>query len=287
MLTRQRVVASMLHAAGGRLSSTSLVKWCFLLRHGMPSGGGSAFYEFVPYHYGPFSFGLYQEAGRMVSNAYLREPDRNVWEVTTAGVDAAQGLAHEIQADISKIATGFGRDDAESVRRYVYRRFPWFTINSKIERHVERPHAPPAAYTVGYEGQQIDGFLNTLLRHGMDRVLDVRHNPVARRYGFHKKTLTRLLSNLDIEYVHIPELGIRSENRRGLTSQSDYEDLFDEYEVTTLVEQGDALAMVADLQAEKASALLCMEADPVLCHRARVATAVAEMSGLPVHHLGG
>ncbi len=275
----------MLDAAGGTLPRTMLVKLCFLLRHEMPTSGGASFYEFVPYHYGPFSFGLYQEAGGMVRNTYLREPNRNVWEVTGAGVDVARGLANGIQADITKLSLGFGRDDAESVRRYVYGRHPWFTVNSKIERRAERLHAPPAAYTIGYEGLQIDGFMNTLLRHGMDRVIDVRHNPVARRYGFHKKTLARLLSNIGVEYIHIPDLGIRSEDRRGLTSTADYQTLFDEYEKHTLPAQHDAIAKVSELQTEKASVLLCMEADAASCHRSRVAAAAAETTGLPVHHL--
>ncbi len=287
MLTRQRIVLSMLHAAGGKLSRTALVKWCFLLRHEMPTGGGSSFYDFVPYRYGPFSFALYQEADKLVRNAYLSEPNRNQWEVTAEGAEAARGLPAGIQADISTISRGFGQDDAKSVQQYVYRRYPWYTINSQIEQRMERPHAPPAVYTIGYEGMQIDGFLDAVLHHGLDRLIDVRHNPIARRYGFHKRTLARLLSNIGVEYVHVPELGIPSEDRRRLTSRADYEALFDQYEAETLPEQGRALALVARLQREKASALLCMEADATLCHRSRIAAVVAENTRMAIHHLGG
>ena len=140
-LIRQRTLLAMLDAAGGRLSRTSAVKWCFLLRHEMPSGGGSSFYEFVPYRYCPFSFGLYQEAGTLVRNAYGREPDRTMWAITSAGTGAARGLADDIQADVVKISRGFGRDDPESVREYVYRRHPWYTVNSQIEQRMERHHA--------------------------------------------------------------------------------------------------------------------------------------------------
>jgi uncharacterized protein (DUF488 family) len=46
------------------------------------------------------------------------------------------------------------------------------------------------------------------------RLIDVRSNPTARRYGFHESTLDRLVNRLSIEYRHFAELGIRSEIRR-------------------------------------------------------------------------
>lgn len=75
----------------------------------------------------------------------------------------------------------------------VYREFPWYTLNSKnaARRAASAPVASPAVYTVGYEGLMLDGLLDLLLRVGIKRLIDVRCNPVARRFGFHKSTLDR------------------------------------------------------------------------------------------------
>ena len=62
MLNRQKAALFMLECAGRKVSRLELTKWLFLLRQEMPSAGGGAFYQFVPYRYGAFSFCLYQEA---------------------------------------------------------------------------------------------------------------------------------------------------------------------------------------------------------------------------------
>jgi len=90
---------------------------------------------------------------------------------------------------------------------------------------------------------------------------------------------------LDIDYVHVPALGIRSENRQSLESQADYDALFTLYRLGTLKEEADAIGRVAQWMAEKPSVLVCMEAEPARCHRSHLATVVAAESGLPVNHL--
>jgi uncharacterized protein (DUF488 family) len=95
----------------------------------------------------------------------------------------------------------------------------------------------------------------------------------------------RLCGKLDIEYVHIPELGIASEERRALGSDAAYEVLFNRYERTTLVDRRDLIERVASLVQEKPSVLVCMESDPSKCHRARLAVPVSDCIGLPIVHL--
>ena len=65
MLNRQRVVILLLKLADRPVSRTELTKWCFLLRHESETQGGSAFYDFVPYRFGPLSFALYQETEKL------------------------------------------------------------------------------------------------------------------------------------------------------------------------------------------------------------------------------
>ncbi len=165
-------------------------------------------------------------------------------------------------------------------------RHPGYTVNSKLRKLQLRPIAKPAVFTAGYEGLSVDAFINLFIENGVRRLVDIRRNPVARRYGFHRSTLNRLCGYLEIEYVHEPDLGIASEKRRGLVDFRDYEALFSDYEKTTLIQEQYAIDRVTSLVQEKPSVLVCMEADPICCHRLRLAKVIAERSGLPIRHLG-
>ena len=107
----------------------------------------------------------------------------------------------------------------------------------------------------------------------MQCIVDVRRNPVARRYGFHKSSLSRLCSKVNIEYVHVPELGIPSDLRQNLDCQAAYDRLFEQYERELLpqAQAQEALCRLAQLLSSKPTALMCMEAEPTMCHRSRVA----------------
>lgn len=283
MFTRQKVLLAMLKAAGRPVQRIELTKWSFLLRHETSSGGGSAYFDFVPYHYGPFSFGLYQEAGKLESLGFIAT-DQDSW--MTGNVVAPPLEDSQIKSDVLAIIQKFGGLEVESLMDYVYPKYPAFTTHSKRKQLAKKKVAPLAVYTCGYEGLSVDGFLNLLLASGIQQLIDVRMNPIARRYGFHKSTLAKLCNNLGIEYVHIPELGIRSELRQELGDQSDYERLFKLYRKTTLADEVVSIDLVAGLVKQKPSVLVCMEHLACCCHRSHLADAVAKKTGLSVMHLG-
>ena len=165
----------------------------------------------------------------------------------------------------------FGRLSSDDLLDYVYQRHPAFTVNSERRKLAPRPKAEVAVYTAGYEGVSIDGFLNLLVESGIERLIDVRSNPIARRYGFHKSTLKRLVNKLGIEYCHFAELGIQSQVRRLFPADGDRGIMFDEYEVTTLTNEAAAVKAVSELVSRRPSVLVCLEADPLRCHRSRLA----------------
>jgi uncharacterized protein (DUF488 family) len=274
----------MLQSAGRAVQRIELTKWCFLLRHELPSSGGNAFYDFVPYRFGPFSFSLYQEADKLQQNGYLDFPDDNSW-VLRADCRSVPAPPKDVQADVQKVLDRFGEMPLDSLIRYVYRQFPAYTVNSERQKLASRPTTQPAVFTAGYEGLSVDAFLNLLVETGIERLIDVRMNPVARRFGFHKSTLSRLLGHLGIEYLHVPELGIASSSRQDLNAYEDYQKLFASYEATTLESESAAIERVSRLISERPSVLVCMEADPKYCHRSRLANRVAEITHLPLAHL--
>ncbi|MCA9185695.1 MAG: DUF488 family protein [Pirellulaceae bacterium] len=286
MLNRQKTLLYLLRIADRPVLKTELTKWSFLLRHDFASQGGSAFYDFVPYRFGPFSFCLYQEAGKLENQGFIATVGTGksqAWQLT----DHADFKAPDrtTAGDAQAIVQKFGKQRLSSLIDYVYDRYPKYTYNSEIKKLAKQPTADPAVYTAGYEGLSADAFLDMLVQNGIQRLVDVRNNPIARRYGFHKSTLARLTGNLDIEHIHFPELGIVSEKRQDLGGPETRQELFQEYERRTLTEQKDAVAAVAQLAMEKPSVLVCMEAEPCCCHRSHLAKKVAAATNLPVVHL--
>lgn len=130
----------------------------------------------------------------------------------------------------------------------------------------------PMVFSVGYEKRSLDEFLSLLLAEGVQVLLDVRKNPLSRKFGFSKRKLKEACQRAGLEYRHEPDLGIPSANRKHLASEEDYKKLFDEYERTVLPAQS---ALVEKLAEEvtgegRRMALMCMERSHDFCHRSRL-----------------
>ena len=61
-------------------------------------------------------------------------------------------------------------------------------------------------------------------------IIDVRANPVSRKYGFARRSLSETAAKLGLTYSHHPELGISSERRKGVETATDFRQLFNYYE---------------------------------------------------------
>lgn len=137
------------------------------------------------------------------------------------------------------------------------------TINSNV-----------VIYSIGYEGYTIESFICRLLELGIEQIIDVRKNPLSRKPGFSKNQLRMALEQNQIEYVHIPALGIPSDLRKNLKTAKDYKELFDFYEAEILPYQEDAIQRAIELIKERRSALMCFEAEPLECHRTRLSIVI-------------
>jgi len=276
----------MLKKAGGSLAKIELMKWAFLISQETPSRGGPAFYSFVPYKYGPYSFLLQQDMLALKKIGLVEEIDSKGWGLSPAHKDTVES-PRECE-DIARITLRYQGLTTNDLIDTVYSRYPWFTINCEHagRRAQERPHADRAVYTIGYQGLSIDAFLNRLLKYGISTLADVRNNPASRNFGFHKSTLSRLCENLGIEYIGFPDLGVPASDRMDLKSPQDYETVFNGYRSRVLTKNLPALDSLARVVQEKSTTLVCMESDPALCHRSHLAMLISERTGMPVVHLG-
>jgi uncharacterized protein (DUF488 family) len=132
-------------------------------------------------------------------------------------------------------------------------------------------------FTAGYQGHNIETFLDLLLGHGIAHVIDIRQLPFSRKPDFSKKRLAGHLAGVGIGYTHLVALGtpkpLRDELRRG----HDYAAFFTAMEAI-IAAQPEALQAALDLARAQPSVLLCFEANHTECHRLVVASALERLA---------
>ncbi len=287
LFERQRVLLTLLDALGGQAAPTDFQKLLFLYtREETPPS-----YEFVPYRFGCFSFTSYADKRRLVEGGLLVDGEQE-WRLTEEGRKMAR-----TKAVAPLLAGQFSRKHAalrgNMLVAEVYRRFPYYATRSVImdkvlsdadeRQRVEQSRPAKAAaglLTIGYEGKCLETYLNQLLQAGVTLLCDVRRNPLSRKYGFSKSTLSLACDGVGIRYEHLPQLGIASTERRDLKTQTDYDALFEGYESKSLPKQTAALGQIQSwIAAGERVALTCFELHPHQCHRHCVAEAVEHGSG--------
>jgi hypothetical protein len=288
LFERQRQLLALLDAVGGKAGNLDFQKLLFLY---CQEPSGTRTYEFVPYKFGAFSFTSYADRRKLIDRGFLAE-DEGHWRLTDQGRNAVRG---SLGVQPSSFARRHKDLRGDALVAETYRRFPYYATRSEIAGRVLRGDAAslarierarpdraaaPAISTIGYEGRTLENYLNVLLRAGVTLLCDVRRNPISRKYGFSKTTLSRGCEGVGIRYEHLPELGIASEQRRTLETQADYDALFEEYERERLPRQGPALAKIKGwAQSGQRVALTCYEKLPQQCHRHCVAEALERQFG--------
>lgn len=290
MLRRQRTILKLLSIADGPVSATKLQKYIFLLRQETCLGRDSAFYEFLPYKYGPYSFAAQREIEALAAYGYLAAGLRSSLIITRLGRREAISVDSDSANAVQGVVFKYGKRGLRPLLKDVYARYAWYAQNSELRdlvpNDVQKSETSSlAVYTIGYEARSIDGFLDKLLHAGIRRIVDVRSNPVSRKYGFAKRSLSSLAAKLGIGYVHCPELGIPSHRRKQAHTDADFLRLFAYYENRILASKEDETARVAKWMEEAPSVLLCMEREAGNCHRGRLATHISALNKLDIVHL--
>jgi uncharacterized protein (DUF488 family) len=139
-------------------------------------------------------------------------------------------------------------------------------------------------YTVGYEGRTLDDLLDTLVRAGVDRLIDVRELPLSRRPGFSKTALGEALGEAGIEYMHVKPLGNPKPNRERYWA-GDVKGGAEVYRRHLHNGSYPALVGLADSLDEGTACLLCFERSHAVCHRSVIVDSLQELRAVTVHHL--
>lgn len=134
-------------------------------------------------------------------------------------------------------------------------------------------------YTIGYEGKDIQTFLELLKNNGIEHVIDVRFSAESQyKPDFSKAILSRELERAKIGYKHRPELGIPFEWQTPYKDHAVPIECLEKYYVWKMDTEVVFTDIVATIKDTGKTALLCMEkyAKPnrdqqIFCHRSILA----------------
>lgn len=284
MFYRRKIILALLQVFGGQIDKISLQKLLFLFTQRQ----AKAEYDFIPYRYGCYSYSANADLTAMVKRGILSETTSHfACKEATNYFNALKDVDKNLMQGIK---TQYGKMNADALMKHTYVNFPYWAINSVRAKEILTPQqlekvndsrprsAKTVLYTIGYEGISLEEYLNRLLKNDVKVLVDVRNNPLSMKYGFSKSSLQRYCNNLGIEYVHIPEVGIQSEQRQELNTQADYDKLFAEYCQNNLTKTTASQERILNLLKEKRRiALTCFEANICQCHRKHLAEAIENL----------
>ena len=153
--------------------------------------------------------------------------------------------------------------------------------------------------TVGVYQSNLDDFLDTLKRHRVALVVDVRQRRGVRGREYAWANSLRLqaaLEQAEIRYRHVPELAPTTELRQlqyrederlkvGKRSRLELSEAYRQGYLHEVLDRIDLEAILESLPDDATSALLCVERDARACHRSLIAARLQAQYGVPILNL--
>jgi uncharacterized protein (DUF488 family) len=250
---RRKIILALLQRFDGRLDKIRLQKLLFLFTLKQ----GKTEYDFVPYKYGCYSYSANADLITMTAKGLLEESQKHFAKLDKT--DYLKLLKPEDLKHLHQVKAEYGRMSANALMRHTYINYPFYATKSDVaadildrnELETVRAAQPNSTktvlFTIGYEGISLEEYLVRLLKNDVKVLVDVRNNPLSMKYGFSKTLLKRYCESLGLKYVHIPEVGIQSEQRQELNTQADYDKLFAVYRRKNLTKTIKAQTEILDL----------------------------------------
>ena len=293
MFYRRKIILALLQLFEGTLDKIRLQKLLFLFSQRQKLArpiGGKTEYDFVPYKYGCFSYSAHADLTTMVTKQQLSSDETSYTKKDKT--DYLKQIKADDKEYLNEVKTNYGGMNARALMKYTYLNYPFYAIRSEAAADILSKNemqkvndAKPTGtktilFTIGYEGISLEEYLVRLLKNDVKVLVDVRNNPLSMKYGFSKNQLIKYCGYLGIQYFHLPEVGIQSDQRQELNSQNDYDKLFSIYRKNNLNKTTKAQAEIFNLlKQHKRIALTCFEANIDQCHRKHLAEAIETLPG--------
>ncbi|HET8828911.1 MAG TPA: DUF488 domain-containing protein [Pelobium sp.] len=284
MFYRRKIILSLLELFEGQLDKIRLQKLLFLFVQKQAKSE----YDFIPYRFGCYSYSANADMTAMVKRDFLDETEKSF--IKKDSVCYSKQLKPVDFKLLKEVVSTYGKMSTNTLIRHTYINFPFYAINSEVAENIltkdeldKVSKAKPKGnrtmlFTIGYEGISLEEYLVRLLKNDVKVLVDVRRNPLSMKYGFSKSQLKKYCGSLGIDYLHIPDVGIQSDQRQELHNQGDYDKLFVAYRKENLTKTVDSQnEILALLKRNKRIALTCFEANICQCHRKHLAEAIVNL----------
>jgi hypothetical protein len=287
MYYRRKIILSLIQVFDNELEKIQLQKLLFLFARFQQH---KKTYDFVPYKFGCYSFQANADLLTLKKYGIVSDTTKS-WKKEDE-VNYLIELTKEDKKTISDFRLIYANKTSDDLINLTYKRYPYFAINSTVsEEYLNKEELQNldnyrsfeneiVLFTIGYQGISLEAYLNKLIKNNIKVLCDVRKNALSMKYGFSKSQLKNACNGVGIEYIHIPEVGIDSEQRRELKTQTDYDVLFEEYKNLNLKKSIDSQTEILNLLKKKRRiALTCFEADICQCHRKHLSEAITNLKG--------
>lgn len=287
MYYRRKIILSLIQIFDGELEKIQLQKLLFLFTRFQKD---KKTYDFVPYKFGCYSFQANADLSTLKKYGIVSETTRS-WKKEDE-VNYLIELTKEDKKKISDFRLIYANKTSDDLINLTYKRYPYFAINSTVAKeylseedfknldNYRSFEEDITLFTIGYQGITLEAYLNKLIKNNIKVLCDVRKNALSMKYGFSKSQLKNACNGVGIEYIHIPEVGIDSEQRQELKTQTDYDVLFEEYKNLNLKKSISSQTEILNLLKEnRRIALTCFEADICQCHRKHLSEAITNLKG--------
>ncbi len=284
MYYRRKVILALLQLFDGQLDKIRLQKLLFLFTNKQTKSE----YDFIPYKFGCYSYSANADMTAMVTRGFLNEDEKSFEKKDK--VDYLKQLKSDDLKLLRETQALYGKMSASALMKHTYTNFPFYATRSEAAAKIltktelekvskSKPKVNKTVlYTIGYEGISLEEYLVRLLKNDIKLLVDVRNNPLSMKFGFSKSQLTRYCESVGIQYLHLPQVGITSDQRQELNTQSDYDKLFASYRKNNLTKTVDTQTEILNLLIKhKRIALTCFEADICQCHRKHLAEAIKNL----------
>ena len=293
MYYRRRILLALLALNNGKMEKLRMQKMLFLFTRQQTKPA----YDFLPYKYGCYSFQANQDATILAEHYGLLTMSENHYLLNNNTLKAE--LKDEDSERLEDLFKQYGNLKTNELIYHVYKNYPWYAINSELidkkpfaalrdninkEKNRLSNHKR-TLFTIGYEGISIERYMTLLIENTISMLVDVRHNPFSMKYGFSKKQLQHICNECDIQYLHIPKLGIAGSLRKNLVSRADYDHLFRQYRESLLGKKEEIYSVQNMLNKHRRIALTCFEKEHIYCHRNILSEIIHTQCGIDIKHL--
>lgn len=144
---------------------------------------------------------------------------------------------------------------------------------------------PLNLYTLGYQGVDVETYVQKLKAAGVGIVADVRETPWSHKRGFCKNILSSELSKAGIEYLHVKSAGNPKENRRTASNMTECLKRYKDFLTDNPAGVSDLIEVVRTAATRNRSVCLtCFERDVQDCHRSILVDAMRKQIRIrPIH----